>query len=72
MSKKPNLTQWINGRVHPDIPGVYERQFVFGPCYSRWTGSQWLTNESYVAVAAKEELVSDLQSLEWRGLAQKP
>ena len=71
MNIKPKLTPWIDGRFYPAIPCVYGRQFG-ARLYSKWTGSEWLVAHSHIAFAANSVNPSYIQSLNWRGRAEKP
>lgn len=45
MSGLPKVTDWIDGRIKPTIPGVYQRKFVSSPAaffWALWTGREWM------------------------------
>lgn len=73
-------TEWIDGRVAPDSPGVYERQFTTTGepkvLYSYWTGNVWSKRKRHpedLMNALKSVLgESGRQRLPWRGLANNP
>lgn len=45
MSGQPKLTDWIDGRIKPTIPGVYQRKFISSPEFFAWAlydGREWM------------------------------
>lgn len=45
MSGLPRLTDWIDGRIKPTIPGVYQRRYMSDPdavFWALWTGRKWM------------------------------
>ena len=76
MSGLPRLTDWIDGRIKPTIPGVYQRQYLSGGVYiaqyARWDGLRWYKSQITPTHAHDVTLVSDYPWLAWRGLSEPP
>jgi hypothetical protein len=64
------LTEWYKGDQKPARVGVYERDY--GACfvYSRWDGNRWFVYADCIELALQQRLISDSQSLPWRGIAK--
>lgn len=74
-------TDWIDGRLKPRTPGVYERQFRDGSTtmayFAFWDGDQWSERQRHPEDLATRRKVrrvkrSSKQILPWRGLAHNP
>jgi hypothetical protein len=60
-------TEWFDGMIVPELPGVYERKRTGSTIFSRWDGNRWYVGEAFPDNAACSTAVSNLQSLPWRG-----
>ncbi len=68
------LTDWIDGRVKPTVPGVYQRKYAGLPAFSsfcRWNGYAWF-GSAPLEPASRVRYESSEQRLSWRGLAFDP
>lgn len=70
---KQELTPWIDGNVEPVRDGVYERLYDEGkpqlsPAFCLFSKGLWKAWGGSPDRASKEECVSALQHLPWRGL----
>ena len=68
------LTKWIHGNIKPVRAGVYQRKYGYGfVSYCYWDGDFWYWREETPALAeACGDRLSSVQTLPWRGLAEKP
>jgi hypothetical protein len=69
---KSKKTPWFDGSVKPVRLGVYQRRYVGGARYARWTGRYWCLPWRRVATAAQDTAASFFERLPWRGLAEEP
>ena len=76
MSGLPKLTDWIDGRIKPTIPGVYQRRYQNATerfvWYARWDGSEWFSTGITPEQAQEITVRTAFQHLPWRGLAEPP
>lgn len=77
MSGLPKLTDWIDGRMKPNLPGLYQRRWTGLIIWSKWTGSRWLRGREIrlkysMECADDERSPSGEQCLPWRGLSEPP
>ena len=75
MEEKPKLTEWIDGRITPTSPGVYQRRYYFGgdaDYYARWDGHRWYAFGTTPEQAMAATATSAWPNRPWRGLAEKP
>lgn len=73
----PDLSDWIDGSIEPQIVGVYERDFPHSiscplPSYSLWDGVSWHAERSDVRKAHFERALSSSQNERWRGMRHYP
>lgn len=71
------LTEWFPGDVMPVRKGVYIRKYSEGDCWCRWVDGIWhvgffLEKKGGFQLAKTTFHESSVQSLPWRGLAEKP
>lgn len=67
------LTKWIPGNVKPVRKGVYQRGYATAGRYCLWDGKVWCVFADTPEDAADcKGVVSAVQDLPWRGLAEKP
>ena len=70
---EPKLTPWFPPDVKPVRRGWYLRDYLSGPAYSHWNGARWsggclnLIDRAFVKHHPSHD-----QSMQWRGLAEKP
>jgi len=69
-------TDWIDGRLKPRSPGVYERQFQHGSTaiayFALWDGRHWSERQEHPNEYGARLKRSSKQHLLWRGLARDP
>ena len=68
------VTHWMHPPTKPEVPGVYERRFDVGICYSYWDGKKWFFAAHSPDEAVEKVIdgkVSPSQELAWRGITKE-